>query len=121
MSFGSTVTITINSVAKVLNRINQDNYGSEYFLRSTSEEYRMKVRHSKESAQKDGTVNDRHNVEITHTVYATPTTKQIVRQFYLVGRVPQDDDLTNAGYLFAGAIDYLDSSTVQSDVLTWQS
>lgn len=121
MSFGSTLTLVINGGNKVLNRINQDNYGSEYFLRGTTDEYRVKIRHSKEAAQKDGTVNDRHNVEITHTIYATSSTKQVVRQFYLVGRVPQDDDLTNAGYLFAGVVDYLDNATVQSDVLTWQS
>lgn len=121
MAFGSTAVITINSVAKTLNRINQDNYGSEYFLRGTTDEYRMKVRHSKESPQSDGTVYDRHNIEVTHTVYATSTTKKIVRQFYLVGRVQSDDDLTDAGYLFAGTVDYLDSATVQGDVLTWQS
>lgn len=121
MAFGSTATITINAVAKVLNRINQDNYGSEYYLRSTTEDYRMKIRHSKESPQADGRVMDRHNVEITHTVFATSTTPEIKRIYSGTTRVYSTDDLTAAGYLFAGAIDYLDSSTVQGDLLTWQS
>jgi hypothetical protein len=121
MAFGSTATITINAVAKVLNRINQDNYGSEYYLRSTLEEYRMKVRHSKEAPQVDGTRFDRHNVEITHVVYATSTTLEIKRIVNVTARVLSTDDLTAAGYLFAGAIDYIDSATVQGDLLTWQS
>jgi len=121
MAFGSTLTLTINSVAKVLNRINQDNYGSEYYLRSATDEYRVKIRHSKEATQPDGRNFDRHNVEFTQTVFATSTTPQIVRQFYIVDRTLNSDDLTAAGYLFAGAIDYLDSTTVQSDLLTWQS
>jgi bifunctional N-acetylglucosamine-1-phosphate-uridyltransferase/glucosamine-1-phosphate-acetyltransferase GlmU-like protein len=121
MAFGSTLAIVINSVTKTLNRINQDNYGSEYYLRGTTDEYRVKVRHSKEAPQKDGTVNDRHNIEVTHTIFATSSTKQIIRQFYIVGRVPQDDALTALGYLFGGFVDYLDDATVQSDTLTWQS
>lgn len=121
MAFGATLTVTVNAVAKVLNRINQDNYGSEYYLRSSTDEYRARVRHTKEAPQSDGTVNDRHNIEVTHTVYATSTTKKIVRQAYIVVRVPSDDDLVAAGYLFAGVVDYLDSATVQGDTLTWQS
>lgn len=121
MSFGSTLTLTVNSVAKVLNRINQDNYGSEYYLRSATEEYRVKIRHSKESANKDGKVPDRHNVEVTHTIFATSTVPAIVRQAYLVVRIFGDDDLTAAGYLLAAAAAYFGNSTVQGDLLTWQS
>jgi hypothetical protein len=36
-------------------------------------------------------------------------------------RVLGTDDLTAAGYLVAGVVDYVDSSTVQGDLLTWQS
>lgn len=121
MAFGSTLTLTVNSVAKVLNRINQDNFGSEYYLRSSTDSYRVKIRHSSEAKQADGRSFDRHNVEVTHTVFATSTTPEIVRQFYIVGRVLNNDDLTTAGYLFAGFVDYLDSATVQGDLLTWQN
>jgi hypothetical protein len=121
MAFGATATITINAVAKVLNRIKQQDYGSEYLLRSTTEEFRMFVRHSQEALQADGRRFDRHNVEIRHTVFATTTTPQIVRVSSNTIRVYSNDDLTPAGYLVAGAIDYLDSATVQGDLLTWQS
>lgn len=120
MAFGATLTVTINSVAKVLNRINQDNYGSEYMLRSSTEEFRMKIRHSKENS-KTGTVYERHNMELTHTVFATATTKEVVRNAYTVARGPLNDDVTPLGYLLAGFATYASNATVQADLLSWQS
>lgn len=49
MAFGATITVSYGGANKVLNRINQDNYGSEYYLREATIDYRMKIRHSKES------------------------------------------------------------------------
>jgi hypothetical protein len=121
MAFGATITVTVNAVAKVLNRINQDNYGSEYYLRSSTDEYRMKIRHSKENPLADGRQFDRHNVELTHTIFATPTTLEIKRIASSTFRVLGTDDLTQAGYLTAAFVDYVDGGTVQSDLLTWQS
>lgn len=121
MSFGATLTITVNAVAKVLNRINQDNYGSEYALLEALEEYRVKIRHSKEAVEADGRYFDRHNVEVTHIIYATATEPEVKRVDYVVIRNRYNDDKTSAGYLLAGFIDYLDNATVQSDLLTWQS
>jgi len=68
----NTLTLTVNSVAKVLTRINQDNYGSEYRLLSATERYTLKIRHS---VQKSGVSSfDSHNVLVEHVVFATPTT-----------------------------------------------
>jgi hypothetical protein len=120
MAFGATLTVTINAVAKVLNRINQDNYGSEYMLRSTTDEFRVKIRHSKENS-KNGVVMERHNVEITHTVFATATTDEVVRSTYIVVRGKLNDDVTPLGYLLAGFVTYVSNATVQSDLLSWQS
>lgn len=121
MSFGATLTVTIDTVPKVLNRINQDNYGSEYLLREVLEEFRVRIRHSKEALKVGIAQFDRHNVEITHTVFATASDSQIVRQAYIVLRNAYNDNLTTAGYLVAGFVDYLDNPTVQGDLLTWQS
>jgi hypothetical protein len=121
MAFGATITVTVNAVAKVLNRINQDNYGSEYFLRSSLDEYRLKIRHSKESPQADGRVNDRHVLELVHTVYAVGAVAEVKRKATATFVVLSTDDLTLAGYLTAALIDYVDSGTVQADMLTWQS
>ncbi len=121
MAFGTTATITVNAVAKVLNRINQDNYGSEYFLRTTTESYRMKIRHSKMSPEKSGIVRDQHNIEVTHTVFGIAGAADTVRQSYIVTRLAENDDVTQAGYVLAGFVDYIDSATVQGDTLAWMS
>jgi hypothetical protein len=121
MAFGSTITLSVNSVDKVLNRINQDNYGSEYYLRSSTDEYRCKIRHVKESPLADGRAFDRHSLEVTHTVFATSDAPEIKRIASSTFRILGNDDLTAAGYLTAAQINYVDSGTVQADLLTWQS
>jgi len=67
----NTLTLTVNSVAKVLTRINQDNYGSEYRLLSATERYTLKIRHASQTA--GGNKFDSHNVFVEHVVFATPT------------------------------------------------
>lgn len=121
MAFGATITVTVNAVAKVLNRINQDNYGSEYWLKSNTDEYRMKIRHQKESPQADGRRFDRHNIELTHRVFATPTAAEIVRISSYTLRVYDVDDVTVAGQVSGGFIDFVDGGTVQADMLAWLS
>ncbi len=72
--FANTLTLTIDGVAKTLNRINQDNYGSEYLFRSATESIRMLIRHSVDRPA--GDVINRHNVYVEKIVYATPTTAE---------------------------------------------
>lgn len=42
---GDTIVFTVNAVAKTLNKINQDSYSAEYFLRESAAEYTAKVSH----------------------------------------------------------------------------
>lgn len=73
--FAATLTLTINAVAKVMTRINQDNFGSHYrFLAADgSEVIDMKVRHSQDAPDASGKPVNRHNVYIERTLAATPT------------------------------------------------
>lgn len=122
MAFGATLTLTVNSVAKVLNRINDQDYGSEYYLRNAGvEEYRVTIRHSKESPLSDGKRMDRHLVTIIHTVFGVSPALDVQRIVTFTIRCKENDDLTAFGYLFAAAVDYVDNATVQGDLLTWQS
>lgn len=73
MSFPATITLTVNSVPKVLNRVNQDNYGSEYSLIDTLDSWNLKIRHTQDSPDSDGLVMRRHNVFVEHVVYPTVT------------------------------------------------
>lgn len=100
--FANTLTLTVNAVAKVMNRINQDSYGSEYEFASDTETVNMKIRHSKDSS-KDGTIR-RHNVFIEYTQHPTPTTaKKYWSSTYtlreLIGSGPAYLDFVSQGTL----------------------
>jgi hypothetical protein len=70
----NTLTITIDGAAKTLTRINQDNYGSEYRMKSATELMTLLIRNSaeKSTASRPYSV-DRHNVFFERTVFSTPT------------------------------------------------
>ncbi len=71
--FAATLTLTIAGTARVLNRINQDGYGSEYAYSDATQAITMKIRHSVDSPDGDGFIMKRHNVFVEHVVYATLT------------------------------------------------
>ncbi len=72
--FANTLTLTIDGAAKTLNRINQDNYGSEYKMSSGTELITMLIRHSVDKPA--GDVINRHNIYIERVIYATPTSTE---------------------------------------------
>jgi hypothetical protein len=81
-------TITFNS--KTLNKINTPPYASEYLYKDATESYRVFVRHS---TTKSG--RDRHNVQVTHTTWATEEAPEIVRVAYVViEQMPSDESVT---------------------------
>lgn len=79
--FPTTITLTIATVAKVLNRVNQDGYGSEYQLNGATESINLKIRHSTDAVDSDGLKMKRHNVFVEHIVYPTPTTAMMKSTF----------------------------------------
>lgn len=72
--FANTLTLTIGGVAKTLNRVNQDNYGSEYTFVSDTESIRCQIRHTTDKIT-TGEVK-RHNVYVERTIFATPSTTE---------------------------------------------
>lgn len=70
----NTLTVTINAVAKVLTRVNQDSYSSEYRLKTATESLILKVRNTTEKYQ--GYLYDRHNVDLSWIINATSTLPQ---------------------------------------------
>lgn len=82
MTFPNTVTFTIAAVARVLNRVNQDDYGSEYQYNGAIESINLKIRHSTDSIDKStGFAMKRHNVFVEHVVFATPTAFMTVQTY----------------------------------------
>ncbi len=93
--FANTLTLTVNSAAKVLTRMNQDNYGSEYRLQSTTERYVLKFRHQKQSSKNSAGVTvpyDSHNAFVEHTLFATADNPETVTTASVTVRVKQNVD-----------------------------
>lgn len=109
--FADPITITVNSVAKALVRINQDKYGSEYLLREATQEWRLKIRNSSRSDKSGGFI-DRHNFEFTQTVYATSTAAQFDRKIYTVFEHSRSDTVTDPLNTFLGFVAFQTSANL---------
>ncbi|DAD52236.1 coat protein [ssRNA phage Esthiorhiza.2_33] len=112
--FADTITISVNAVNKVLNRINDsDPYSSEYYLRSTTDEFRLFIRNSKVTDKKrPGAFMDQHNVELIHTVYpVAPATLSTVRRVFTTFLNQQGDTLTDPNYVVTGLLAWLTASS----------
>lgn len=120
--FSDTITVTINSVAKTLTRIRQDNYSSEYLLRSPTEQFSLKIRNtSYVDKTRGGKQIDRHNVELTQTVYpVAPATTSTVRKAYVVFENENTDGLTNPLNFDLGFAAFLDAANV-TKLINWES
>ena len=113
MAFADTITVTINSVAKTLARINQDSYSSEYFLRSTTDEFRLKIRNSSYVNKASGRTVDRHNVELQQVVYPVlPSTISTTRKAYCVLENERVDTLADPLNFDLGFVAFFTSPTI---------
>lgn len=101
MAFAKPLVIAYAAGNKTLQLVNQDSYGSEYFLREATQEFRVKIRHTRESPNGDGIVMERHNVDFTRTVYGTGDDPDTVQQAYLVFRHGSRDTITDAAEIGA--------------------
>jgi hypothetical protein len=99
---GDTISVTINAVAKVLSKINQDNYASEYFLKETLSEFRLRVRHTKDRVSAGSKERHRHQISLTETVYATTTAPQFDRVSTIFFVSNFDDPAANQAYNIVG-------------------
>lgn len=114
--FPATITLTVDTIAKILNRVNQDNYGSEYQLNGATESYNLKIRHSTDSVDKDGLVMKRHNVFVEHVVYPTPTTAMKKETITVTLRHDQYSDPIGIVDITKAVNAWLGSGTVLADL-----
>lgn len=117
---GDTVTVTYNSVATVLNKINQDSYTSEYYKREALFEMRLRVRHSNESVVSGKPAYERHQIDLTRTEYATSTLPERTYQAYTVIRLQKGSD-PNAAEFLTAALCGLETSAFVDKVVGWES
>lgn len=121
MAYNATETITVNSVAKVLNRIREEGYSSEYRLIETDGVWKMFVRHSERKDPSTGEIYYRHNVEFQHIVNAAGGVPARTRKWYYVYDVPQADSLVTLGYEAAAFGNIAAGATHQTDLLNYMS
>lgn len=120
--FSDTLTVTINAVPKVLTRISQDGYSSEYLLKETTGEFRLRIRNTSYTDMKRGGVRvDRHNLELIHSIYpVSPATLTTVRKCYTVFECDSSDDLTPVKDTVVGTVAVLSAANV-TKMLNWES
>lgn len=92
---GNTLTLPQAGGDKVLVKISEQNYSSEYLLRASLDEYRARIRHTKvgPTAQRPYEA-DRHNFEVVHTVFQAGDVPQYERKFYFVIETKPGDTAT---------------------------
>lgn len=119
--FADTITVTINAVAKILTRVNQDGYSSEYLLRESTGEFSLKLRNTKYTDKTRGVRVDRHNIELVETVYAVaPATITTIRKYYSI--LENDaSDLTVSSAKFAAGITAFQTEANFTKLLNWES
>lgn len=110
--FPATITITIDSVDTILNRVNQDNFGSEYLLIDSAKKCSLKIRHSLEGVNSAlQTKMARHNVFFEHITFPTLTTPEVVRSYTMTLRAPELSDPQIITKIGAGVQAWLATST----------
>lgn len=115
--FGATITITVApSTDRVLNRVNQDGYGSEYAYASATEACRLLIRHTTDSADADGIIMKRHNVFFERVIYPTPTAE--MQKFTATSTIRHGkfNDPALSATLMDGLSDWLISGTILADL-----
>lgn len=104
--------IIINGVTKNLVRVNQDKYSSEYLLRETTGEYRLRVTNTSRFDKRYGRDVERHSIDLTHTLYpAVAGQPATVRKSYFVIEAQPGDTLVDPMYEAAALCGYLTASS----------
>lgn len=121
MAFGSSITVTVNGVGKVLQRTGNGPGQSQFMLRETGLEWLLTIAHSKESGvMGDGYPMERHMIRFRKTIYAVPgTSPEKITESYFILRSQKSADLAADELVDHGLIDLVDSGTVAADLLAW--
>lgn len=104
-------TLTVNSVANSLPRINQDNNGAVYRLRASTSELVLSIKHSNGKIA-GGQMGEGHVVKVEHTVFATATQPQMKFATWVVIQNPDGYSLADAKYYLQGLTAFLTSATI---------
>lgn len=109
--FTETITLGLDSPAE-LHRINQDNYSSEYCLRSTGSDIRLRIRNSEGFNRQRNVPITRHNLELVQTIFpVAPATVSTVRKVYLTFEAQVGDSHDEIRLLVVALTDFFSGTT----------
>lgn len=110
--FSNTISLDIGEATITLNRVNQDNYGSEYILNNDTHSYVLKLRHSSEG-KKNPLLPEmiRHNILFERTAYPTPTSLAKTDSFSMTVRHQKLSNPAEATDMVKGALGWLNAGT----------
>jgi hypothetical protein len=114
------MTFDVNSVSLTLNRINQDQYGSEYLFRNSTDEYRVRVKHVQQKAKGVLPKRERHTFELSQVTFATDTTEERLRKCYFALEQDFNDLNTTIPQAAADAL-LATSNELIGELFAWQS
>jgi len=116
------LAITYNGVAKSLPKINQDAYGSEYFLAEATGTFRVRIRHAANSPdKKTGVAYDRHNVELTRTIFGVaPAPDQVITTYLVIQDSPKYSTSAETGYAYKALRDFA-VDAIAAELYGWQN
>jgi hypothetical protein len=121
MAFADPLVLTYGAGTKSLDKINPIlPYGNEYLLRESTQQFVARIRHNREKATQGGIVMERHNVELTRTVFGVDGAPDIIQQAYLIFRFGSRDSVADAAELGAALSDLMDE-TAYNDLGKWLS
>lgn len=120
--FGDTLTVSNGTTNKVLSKINQDSYSSEYYLREEGQEFRIRIRHSKDALKKGSPSpqTERHSFELTRVEYDTATTVGRTDKAYITLLVPTSRPTYQGELVFRGILDFFSPANV-TKLANWES
>lgn len=104
-------TVTVNAVAKVLARINQDNNTSVYRLRSTTDEWVLTIKHNSGKIT-GGVQGEGHVVKLSYTLFATSTDPEKVFHTWVTIQNGDGASLTDVKNAVLGLCAYLTGANI---------
>jgi hypothetical protein len=102
MAISTPVTITVNAVPIVLNKIQFDGIASTYYYANATTSYHLRIRHGTVKPNKDGTIYQNHNVEFVKTTLAVPGVSPAIEDkiYFTMVRLATLTDVDLAAGLF---------------------
>lgn len=132
--FGNTLTVFCKPAsgspdadyAVILTRIQESSFSSEYLWKGSAAEFRLRIRHSKQTLGTTKQPVDRHNIELTCFQYPTVARPQgITNTAYMVVLADAHSDGTEAKEIINGLLslfrDTVDGDANRDKLVGWAS